>query len=57
MYFTGDPYLETDRIYQRIAEPARPRVVVALEPPARNMEPKARGIEAGAMICQFDITF
>lgn len=56
MYFAGDPYLESDRIFRRIAESERPRVVVQVEPPSRDREPDARGIEPGAMICRFDIT-
>lgn len=50
MYFAGDPYLDSDRIFKRIPESARPRVVVQLEPPTQAMEPDAK-------MCRFDITF
>jgi len=57
MYFAGDPYQERDRIFRQVPEAARPRVLVQLEPPTGDMKPDARGIEPGAMICRFDITF
>ncbi len=49
MYFSGDPYLAKDRIFQAIPPAQRPRVVVTLEPSGPGDEPDARR-------CQFDLT-
>jgi protocatechuate 3,4-dioxygenase beta subunit len=49
MYFAGDPYLEKDRIFQRIPPPERPRVVVETQKAPPDFEP-------GALLCYFDLT-
>ncbi len=49
MYFAGDPHLERDYVFNRIADPAaRSRLVVTLQPPPAAVEPTGR-------VANFDI--
>lgn len=48
MYFTGDPYLEKDRIFRAIPTAERRRVIVQPEAPGRGFEP-------GSRVCRFDL--
>lgn len=49
MYFSGDQYLEDDRIFLAIPQAERVAVVVALEEPGPEFEREAR-------LCRFDLT-
>lgn len=43
MYFTGDPYLDDDRILNAIADPAaRASVIITLQPPPAGLDPAAQ---------------